>query len=125
MEINEIDLEKLRELLPHGSGIDGEWHIERCGKRIVADCSYHRMDENGYYDGWQDFRVTLYTVPRTIEHALKGPCEGQTQIVARKGDTDFRLSFPGGFQRGVSGFGIREYLEETFQWAFSDAGIID
>lgn len=51
----------LREL-PHGSGIDGEWRLDfdkSNGEKVILYGEYHAMDDNGYYDGWIDFRVTI------------------------------------------------------------------
>jgi len=51
------DLEKY--YLPHGSGIDSGCTIDREFKenRIVINVPYHLMDENGFYCGWQDFKI--------------------------------------------------------------------
>lgn len=58
-----IDDDTLIDLLPHGSGIDHSWSIDRLKNgHIVCRNSYHGMDENGYYDGWQDFSVKLFAV---------------------------------------------------------------
>jgi len=52
--------EQIIDVLPHGSGIDGSWTIRRQKNgKVRCYCSYHGMDENGYYDGWQDFYVVL------------------------------------------------------------------
>lgn len=55
--------------LPHGSGIDGTWlsHIEykkvsRFSYRmrsLVCTNAIHCMNENGYYDGWIMFTLTI------------------------------------------------------------------
>ena len=55
--------------LPHGSGIDGTWlsHIEyrkvsRFSYRmhsLVCTNAIHCMDENGYYDNWVLFTLTI------------------------------------------------------------------
>ena len=52
-------VEELGEVLPHGSGIDLDWQIEYRGDYIIAINSYHCMDENGMYDGWQDFSIVI------------------------------------------------------------------
>lgn len=48
---------------PHGSGIDGgygEFDYGRCtDKKLVFHSEYHYMNENGYYDGWYDFKVIV------------------------------------------------------------------
>lgn len=52
--------EALIYILPHGSGIDSDWNIEFLkNSNIVCHNSYHCMNNNGYYDGWIDFRVKL------------------------------------------------------------------
>ena len=45
--------------LPHGSGIDSGCTIEREFKKdtVIINVPYHLMDENGFYCGWQDFKV--------------------------------------------------------------------
>lgn len=48
--------------LPSGSGIDSGCTIDMensTDNRIVINSSYHAMNENGYYDGWYDFRVVV------------------------------------------------------------------
>lgn len=59
-------LKDLIDELPHGSGIDCDWHVtgERPGgehgcKKLILRNSYHHMDECGGYDGWTDFKVTV------------------------------------------------------------------
>ena len=54
------DIEK--NYLPHGSGIDNGCHVnldKSNENKIIIDSGYHCMDENGYYDGWIDFSVTV------------------------------------------------------------------
>ena len=42
----------VKKVLPHGSGIDYDWQIDiRSNGEIVCKNAYHRMDENGFYDG--------------------------------------------------------------------------
>lgn len=55
--------------LPHGSGIDGTWlsHIDYKKvsrfsyrmRKLVCTNAIHCMDENGYYDGWVVFTLTI------------------------------------------------------------------
>lgn len=55
-------IEQLLDALPHGSGIDGEWRIEpeNCSDSVITlFCSYHHMNDGGYYDGWTDFTVKI------------------------------------------------------------------
>ena len=46
-----LDLcKRLGDLLPHGSGINGSWHVERKDNRLFyASNHYEAMDENGFY----------------------------------------------------------------------------
>lgn len=50
------------EELPHGSGFDSQAIIEDdkpfTGSFTILG-SYHKMDANGYYCGWEDFKVTV------------------------------------------------------------------
>lgn len=51
-----------KEHLPSGSGIDSGTKVDSdrsTDEKIVLTSSYHAMDENGYYDGWIDFTVTV------------------------------------------------------------------
>jgi hypothetical protein len=113
------------DILPHGSGIDCKWHVEVSPSgNVVCSNSFHLMDENGMYDGWQDFTVTLFRHKRDRLHPLTGPCEGQVQVIARKGDWDFRLTFQKPVSRRPGAYGLRDYLEETIHHALSEAGIL-
>lgn len=57
------DLEALERELPSGSGIDNGTKIDIENSeedvKLVIDCGYHHMDENGYYDGWCDYTITV------------------------------------------------------------------
>jgi hypothetical protein len=62
--INEEQKEKietiLRETLPHGSGIDARWGFSfNAYNRVFCRNSFHKMDENGFYCGWDDFTLTI------------------------------------------------------------------
>ena len=47
--------------LPHGSGIDSDITLMdvSTGEKIVIESSYHCMNENGCYDSWINFRLTI------------------------------------------------------------------
>lgn len=48
--------------LPSGSGFDSGSEIntgESRDEKIVINTSYHFMDENGYYDGWYDYKIVI------------------------------------------------------------------
>lgn len=53
--------EELIKVLPHGSGIDCKWNIERKGNGLDFVCSnsFHVMDQNGYYCGYVSFDVYI------------------------------------------------------------------
>jgi hypothetical protein len=55
-------LKELVDLLPHGSGIDGETSIdfeESTGEKVIIDMSFHHMDESGIYDGWTSHEIKI------------------------------------------------------------------
>lgn len=84
---------KVARELPHGSGIDGTWHIEEKDDKIVASNSYHKMDEHGFYVGWQDFTVEI---PKDNPQRL--------EILVDKDDfeSDWEIQ------------NFKEYLQQTF-----------
>jgi hypothetical protein len=48
--------------LPHGSGLNGEWHydLDKCTtNRIVLSQIYETMTDSGYYDTVVDFTLTI------------------------------------------------------------------
>ena len=53
-------MDQLNEL-PHGSGIDCDWHIEIKKDKIYLINSYHYMNEFGYYMGYIDF-TAIYSI---------------------------------------------------------------
>jgi len=57
----------LEDYLPHGSGIDTDWYLERQDDIILASNSYHAMDEYGGYDSWWDFTVELTITDGKVE----------------------------------------------------------
>ena len=98
-------VEDLAEVLPHGSGINSDWTIEYRGNYIIARNSYHCMDENGFYDGWQDFSIVIE----------KDEYKGKYQ-------NNIRLHFHNGHYKADK-YMLRDYLEdiiyyclENWQW---------
>lgn len=64
MEKHEDMIEHLcQEHLPHGLGFDNESIIvmDKCknGNELCIRSSFHVMNENGMYDGWVDFTMTV------------------------------------------------------------------
>ncbi len=108
-----VDLYDLAEALPHGSGIDGDWHVtvKRNGDVLVRG-EYHAMDTHGYYNGWRNFRFTLYRAVRNKYVSLKGPCEGQFQVTLVKGKVYFGKLLGGG--------DAADYLYQSCYWPLAD-----
>lgn len=111
-----IDVHKLADSLPHGSGIDGDWHVTvlRNGD-VRVDGEYHAMND-GYYDGWRSFKFFIRKARKLEAHALGGPCEGKVQITRRPGDI-YLGTFTGGGGDG-------DWLYETVRYALSEAGLL-
>ena len=121
-----IDNGTLKDALPHGSGIDGDWLFEEHPGRILCHNGYHGMDECGMYDGWVDFVVILFIHEKDIVIDLKGPCAGQTHTLHRAGDIDWELSISIDDDDDRDFVcGLDEYLGDTIQCALSEAKLID
>ena len=61
-ENHEETINNIIKSLPHGSGIDGVTKIDldkSTPDKIIIYSEYHCMNENGYYDGWVDFTITI------------------------------------------------------------------
>lgn len=124
--LDTITDEQLINALPHGSGIDCDWRIERQRNgKVHAYNSFHMMDENGMYDGWQDFYILLYAYKTDIRHKLSGPCAGKVQVTHKAGDIDFDVYSVGGWSRRNSAYDLRSYLAETIGYSLEQAGIVD
>ena len=64
-----------RNLLPSGSGIDNGTGIDldkSSGNKVVLTFGYHFMDENGYYDGWEDYTAVVTPTFDGIDVVIKG-----------------------------------------------------
>jgi hypothetical protein len=87
-------------ILPHGSGIDSGCTIDRDSteNKLVINSSFHLMDENGYYDGWMDFKVI-------ITPSLQfGAC---VNVKGRFSDQNYKYD------------GHRDYLQEQFDYCLN------
>lgn len=91
-QFTEAELDLIAKL-PHGSGIDYDWHGEKLGNgKVRASNAYHAMDDAGFYRQSFDFSITF---------RADSPSE-------------FRLMFHGCNPEKVSyGYGLRDYLEDT------------
>lgn len=99
--------EALDNMLPHGSGIDCKWAFEWNDALNTVKCSnsYHCMDENGFYDGYADFSITLYPL---------------------KALTAFRFQFHGKTaQYKNRKYQLRAYLEDTLYHALNENGNVN
>lgn len=91
----------LLDVLPHGSGIDLKWRFYANEQNIYAYNAWHCMNEHGYYDGWADFSIVF---PQNSTNLRD----------------DFALHFHGDIaQRKNKQYMLREYLEDTFVYVFS------
>ena len=94
-------LDLVDNFLPHGSGIDSDLEFDfetSTGEKLVINGSYHAMDENGMYDGWIDF---LVTVRPSLQFGF-----------------DLNVQFTGANSRAYRKYGdVREYLHEIFDGA--------
>lgn len=80
LEKHETNLKKLIDYLPSGSGIDNGVTLdsdESHAERLVFHFSYHNMNEDGYYGGWDDY--TMIVTPSLLYGLsidIVGPCDG-------------------------------------------------
>ncbi len=78
----------------HGSGINYDWKFTINKNYICCKNAFHCMDENGYYDGIQDFTIKFPITEKLY---------------------DFKLIFNGN-QYYAKKFQLREYLEDTIMY---------
>lgn len=91
------EYEFINNLLPHGSGINCEWTIEReSGNSITFANSYQVMHTNGYYVGWVDFSVKFNRLSKD------GVCMEAVKIHGKKSHSLARY------------YDVRTYLNDLF-----------
>ncbi len=91
---HEETIDTIVDNLPSGGGIDNGTKIDldaSGANRIVLSVAYHHMNENGYYDGWTDHKIT---------------------IVPSFDGIDLRIS-------GRNRNDIKDYLAETYHYALT------
>jgi hypothetical protein len=97
------DIEKIvKNYLPYGSGIDSGVTFDfgnSTSNKLVFDSSYHCMNDNGYYDGWIDFRVILKP---SLQFGFV------MQIIGRFSDRHYKYE------------SVRDYMYEEFEYAFGE-----
>jgi len=95
---HEESLWRYQALLPKGSGFDMgtaiDWEKSN-RQKIVLNGHYHKMDENGFYDRWIDFRV----------------------VVTPSLQFDFDLKFVGNFGKDQD---LKEYLYCEFEFYLNE-----
>ena len=95
-EKHENKLYEYIESLPHGCGIDGKTRFDfekSTSDKLIFYIKYHCMDENGFYEGWYDYKI----------------------IVTPSLQNDFNLKIVGKDTPNMA----KDYLYEVFQYAFS------
>ena len=84
-----VDPTSLANLLPHGSGIDADWHIQVTNHGdLRVRSSFHHMNENGMYDGWYEFSFRVFKHKTSHYHKLHGNLTGKVQVIHKRGDID-------------------------------------
>ena len=117
--------EALINALPHGCGIDSTWIVERFRSgAVLCKNSFHLMDGNGFYDGWQDFAVRLYPVKVNLIRRLSGVMAGKYQVVQKRGDVGFDVMLCGYRIKRRSADGLKDCLEEVISFDLSEADIV-
>jgi hypothetical protein len=60
---HKYDIEELvKNNLPSGSGFDSGTHFDfdkSKNNKLIFNTSYHFMDENGMYDGWENYKIEI------------------------------------------------------------------
>lgn len=72
-DIARTRLDQLVNLLPSGSGVDcGTKLVSASASKIVLECGFHHMDENGFYDGWTEHRITVRPTFDSLDIHISG-----------------------------------------------------
>lgn len=98
-ELAEHRLEAIFQALPSGSGIDAgiQLNDKSTAQKIMFNFGFHHMNENGYYEGWTEHKLT---------------------ITPNFGSFDIRIS-------GTNRNGIKEYLYDLFYDLFKVTDITE
>ena len=119
--------------LPHGSGIDGAWEYHTTANYVYFNNSYHCMDENGFYDGWQDFRIRIDKTTFELLYDAIGKMrrykhEPSRQAMFKRVDVlldiikdEFILQFTGSRYKAKKYF-LQDYLVDTIVWSIGEMG---
>jgi hypothetical protein len=77
-----------KEMLPSGSGFDSGCSIDlnkSTANKIVIQCDFHHMNENGYYDGWT-YHTCVITPSLGYDYDLKVTGRDKREIKNYIGD---------------------------------------
>ena len=91
------------EKLPHGSGINCNWHWLIKGQFVCFTNSYHVMNDVGFYVGYQDFTVKIPIAPFLAQNFVDMAAQ-------------FVLQFNGN-QYLAQYYMLRDYLTDTIYFA--------
>lgn len=124
--------------LPHGSGINSDWHIVIApmehGKGYSVTCknSYHAMNSAGFYDGWVDFSFSL-SLSFDLNNVLSLDLGKDGEIaysdltfspsiaeLVEQNEQEYPTSEDDTEFYGVDWEGIDDYLHETIGYCLSE-----
>jgi len=92
---NLLTVEAVKDSLPHGSGINGDWNIYEKDGKIIAENYYDTMDEMGFYDRPAYFKL----------------------VIDKKNPKDFKLHFTDKTSQYLNQkYMLRNYLEDTISF---------
>jgi hypothetical protein len=89
-----LNIREIEERLPHGSGINGDWHFEETQREIRCFNTYSAMDEWGEY--CHDYPVVV-VIPKVSGF----PAISQPRVYVK------------GRKRNCCGINLWDYLDET------------
>lgn len=75
VNLHSATIEDIMRTAPHGSGIDGDVLLDekRSNRtRVVITAEIHRMNQNGFYDGWRTATVTIRPLFSGIDVTVTG-----------------------------------------------------
>jgi hypothetical protein len=121
--------------LPSGSGIDCEWsgNMPKSGDYVTFGNSYHCMNENGFYDGYQDFFIRIlkvdfirlaleyHKVTNYLYHPAIDKAKRNFLALLDFIRNDFTLHYSGGNYKAEKYYLI-DYLLDTIAYSFEMMG---
>ncbi len=102
MKLETININRLINRLPHGSGIDSDWELTTLQNgKVRCENFFHAMDEHGGYVGYMPFSFTVVLVYSVGGYVL---------VVSNIRCNENRLK---------AFYGLRDYLTETIDHTLS------